>query len=167
MTHRGPFQPLPFCDSMAAQRVLLLAGSSTSGPTSLCTSPENLFRGPFLLEHSERLGSTWGLQWAAGAAEGSRGSRGHVGEGSSLREEPTMLGPPDLAGNRLLFPSAFKFIFQSDRSTNSLVPKVSFHSRKRLEVKLEAMTLKAWLLGLASGMQRHLGFSGVPMAWGE
>ena len=78
-----------------------------------------------------------------------------------------MLGPPDLAGNRLLFPSAFNFIFQSDRSTNSLVPKVSLYLCKRLEVKLVATSLKAWVLRLASGMQRHLGFSGVPMAWGE
>ena len=90
-----------------------------------------------------------------------------MGEDSSQREEPTVLGPPDLAGNRLLFPSAFKFIFQSDRSTNSLVPKVSLYSCKRLQVKLVATSLKAWDLGLASDVQRHLGFSGMPMAWGE
>ena len=152
---------------MAAQRVLLLSGSSTSGLMSPCSRVENPFTGPFLLEHSERLGSAWGLQWAAGAEAGSRGSHGDVGEDSSQREEPTVLGPPDLAGNRLLFPSAFKFIFQSDRSTNSLVPKVSLYSRKLLDVKLEATSLKAWVLGLASGVQRHLGFSGVPRAWGE
>ena len=152
---------------MAAQRVLLLSGGSTSGLTSPSSRAENPFAGPFLLEHSERLGSAWGLQWAAGAEAGSQGSRGDVGEGSSPREEPTMLGPPDLTGNHLLFPSAFKFIFSSDRSTNSLVPKVSLYSCKRLEVKLEATSLQAWVLCLASGMQRHLGFSGVPMAWGE
>jgi len=130
---------------MAAQRVLLLSGGSTSGLTSPCSRVENPVAGPFLLEHSERLGSAWGLQCAAGAEAGSRGSHGDVVEGSSLREEPTVLRPPDLAGNHLLF--------------NQLL--------KRLEVKLEATSLKACVLGLASGVLRHLGFSGVSRAWRE
>ena len=96
--------------------------------------------------------------------EGARGMwvRAHLSESYRLCQ-----GLLTSLGTACSSHQLFKFIFSSDRSTNSLVPKVSLYFRKRLEVKLEATSLKAWVLGLASGVQRHLGFSGVPRAWAE
>jgi len=69
--------------------------------------PRKPLRQPLLVGSEREAGICLGLQWATRAEAGSWGSRGDVGEGSSPREEPTVLGPPDLAGNRLLLPSAF------------------------------------------------------------
>jgi len=53
MTHRGPFQPLPFCDSV----ILWYSGSAGPGPAS-CRSP---------LFFQKKI--CWGTQWITSCSQ--------------------------------------------------------------------------------------------------